>query len=194
MSENQKLFTCKKCGETKPLEGFYTNSKIDKNNPYQLVCRKCYWNIRRARENRNPKENTKTNSVHKELIYPTVNYIPNKPATLTCTIEQFHQFIGTKIIKDIQIMTKREKQRLKNKCENCGEERELESAHSGKDRIQIINEVIKKYVINEQDQVIQVDLEKVTVEIMEAHKPLRQHFMFICNECHREFHRDNKEH
>ena len=55
----------------------------------------------------------------------------------------------------------------------------------GNDRKQIIDFVLTKYLIDEKGQIIKVDLSEVMNEILEAHKPLSEHFRFLCSECHR---------
>ena len=53
---------------------------------------------------------------------------------------------------------------------------ELHSAHvHGFERTLIIDNVIKNYLIDEKEQIIQVDLHKVVAEIFEAHKPINEH-------------------
>ena len=39
----------------------------------------------------------------------------------------------------------------------------------------------------EQRALIQVDLGMVINEILEAHKPISEHFRFLCAECHRKY-------
>ena len=184
MSE-KPMYTCKKCGKTKPLEGFYTNSKIDINRPYDLTCRICYQAIRKARG-----RNTGTiQSRAKRRTRNTLNnnHHQNNPSQLPCTTRQFHIFIGPKIRNDIQILTKREKAKLNSVCQGHGDRAELEAAHVGKTRVQIIDSVLTKYVIDEEKHIIQVDLGKVIDEIIEAHMPLSGHFKFLCANCHRKF-------
>ena len=192
MSKATEMFICKKCGETKPLEGFYTNSKVNKNKPYQLVCRKCYQATRKARESGSQKNTSFVNNTKSKTETQTINPVSSNPTQLTCSIKHFHQFIGPKVRRDIQVITRREKQRLNSICQNCGKKAELEAAHNGNDRIQIINAVLKKHLIDKKQQIIQVDLNKVINEILEAHKPLSQHFIFLCSECHRKYDNESK--
>lgn len=185
MSKTPELFTCKKCGEAKLLEGFYTNSKVDKNKPYQLVCRKCYQLLRKTRESGKPRSVQKIRDKRRSIKIQTPSPFQIKPTQLICSIRQFHEFIGPKVRNDIQTLTKREKLRLRNICQDCGEQKELHAAHiKGKDRKQIISSVLTNYLIDEKEQIIQVDLSKVIGEIVEAHKPLNEHFRFLCSECH----------
>jgi 5-methylcytosine-specific restriction endonuclease McrA len=121
---------------------------------------------------------TKTQSMHRQL---------------TCTIREFHKFIEPKIRNDIQTLTKREKRKFNNICQDCGKQTELEAAHlKGYDRVRIVNEILKKYMINEKEQIIQVDLDRVTNEILEAHKPINEHFRFLCSECHRKYDKEEE--
>jgi hypothetical protein len=183
-----QMFTCKKCKETKPLEGFYTNSKVDKNKPYQLVCRKCYQEIRRAREGHVPRVEKETGRVNTPIADRSIN----NPASLTCTIRQFHEFFGPKVRNEIQTLTKREKKRLNSVCQRCHEKAELDAAHmKGNDRKRIIDSILSKYLVAKKEQVIQVDLRKVMDEILEAHQPINEHFMFLCSSCHRKYDNEN---
>jgi hypothetical protein len=115
-------------------------------------------------------------------------------AQLTCTIKEFHKFIEPKIRNDIQTLTKREKRKLNNICQNCGKQRELNASHiKGNDRVHIVNDILKRYIINEKEQIIQVDLDRVINEILEAHKPISEHFKFLCSECHRKYDKEKEE-
>jgi hypothetical protein len=177
------MFTCKKCNETKPLEGFYTNSKIDKNKPYQLICRKCYQANRKARESGlNVKRPTYSKT-------PTSNPRSNEPTLLRCSIAQFHSFLGPKVRNEVQLLTKRAKRDRNHLCEKCNKKSELEAAHvRGNNRKQIINSTLQKYYVDQKNGIIQVDLAKVLSEIMEAHKPISEHFLFLCRSCHNKYH------
>lgn len=189
MSKQPILFKCKKCGELKPLEGFYTNSNVDKNKPYQLVCRKCYQITRRAREQRAPvRYTTIKNSDNTTDRNPLIR----NPAPLSCTVKQFHEFLGPKIRNDIQTLTKREKKRLNHICQHCGNKEELEAAHiKGNDRKQIIDLVLCNYRVEDNPQVIKVDLNRVLDEIIEAHQPINEHFLFLCGSCHRRYDKES---
>jgi DNA-directed RNA polymerase subunit RPC12/RpoP len=114
-------------------------------------------------------------------------------AILTCTISQFKNFIGPKIRNDVQILTKAEKRKLKSICQNCGKQTELDAAHiKGNDRLQIINSILKKYTVDEKEQIIQIDLNKVRDEILQAHKPITEHVKFLCSECHKKYDSKNE--
>ncbi len=114
----------------------------------------------------------------------------NSPAQLICTIKQFHAFIGPKIRNEVNILTKSEKRRLNNICQNpnCRKQTELDAAHvKGNGRVLIINQVLKKYVIDEKEQKIVVELNHVIDEILQAHQPIGDHIKFLCTECHRKY-------
>jgi hypothetical protein len=111
-------------------------------------------------------------------------------ALLTCTMTDFHVFLDAKIKNGIPNLTRNERIKLKGKCQNpqCGKKAELHSAHvHGLERTLIIDSVIKNYFVDEKEQIIQVDLHKVIAEIFEAHKPINEHFRFLCSECHRKY-------
>jgi hypothetical protein len=185
MINETKMFTCKICGETKPLEGFYTNSKVDKNKPYQLVCRICYQAIRKARESGNPL-NIKPTIPRGDKRIKSVN---REPAKLTCSISDFHEFLGDNIKNYIPYLTVGERRKLNHICQKCGREvTQLDSAHvHGRERPQVIEDIIKKYTIDDKKQIIQVDLHKVIDEIIEANRPIKNNFRFLCKECHRKY-------
>lgn len=106
-------------------------------------------------------------------------------AELTCTIKEFHKFIGPKIRNSIQYLTKKRKKELGYICQRCRKRSELEAAHKGKSRKQIIEEVLNKYIIDENNLVVKIDLDKVYREILSAHRPIDDYFEFLCPECHR---------
>lgn len=187
MKLTSKLFTCKKCKETKPLEGFYTNSQIDKNKPYQLVCRQCYLTNRKKRES----QKNQTGEIKKAYSRSTNNKYVNKvPAILTCTVDDFHVYLDAKIKNRVPSLTIKERKTQKGICQKCKKKAkpELHSAHvHGFERATIIDSVIKKYVTDEKKEMIKVDLQKVIPEILEAHKPIEKHFMFLCPDCHAKY-------
>jgi len=107
-------------------------------------------------------------------------------ATLICTITEYHKFIGPKIRNSIQALTKKRKKELKNICQDCGRERELEAAHRrGKERKKIIEKILYKYL--DKDNHLRIDLEKIDKEILSAHKPIDKHFKFLCKSCHNKY-------
>ena len=107
-------------------------------------------------------------------------------AELTCTIREFHKFIGPCIRNRIQLLTKKRKRELNHICQACGQEKELEAAHvNGKNRKLIIDSVLDRYRID--GDTVKVDLLKVEEEIMSAHRPIDEYFKFLCSKCHKEY-------
>lgn len=110
-------------------------------------------------------------------------------AKITCTVTEYHKFIGPRIRNSIQTLTKAKKRLLK-KCQMCEEEKELEAAHmTGSDRKTIIEKILNKYRLKTNKDLIQIDLQKVEEEIMSAHKPIDKCFKFLCSNCHTEYDR-----
>ncbi len=109
-------------------------------------------------------------------------------AEMTCTIEEFHKFIGPRIRNSIQSLTKRKKKELGYICQMCDKKRELEAAHiRGRDRKSVIESVLMEYLIDGDDKRIRVDLDEVEGRIMSDHKPIDRYFKFLCATCHVEY-------
>jgi len=106
-------------------------------------------------------------------------------AELTCTIEEFHKFVGPRIRNVIQTLTKKRKRELDFICQGCRRKKELEAAHvRGSSRKVIIENILEKYVIDEKKKIVKVNLEKIEKEIVAGHKPIDKYFKFLCSECH----------
>jgi uncharacterized membrane-anchored protein len=109
-------------------------------------------------------------------------------AKLTCTIEEFHKFIGPRIRNVIQSLTKKRKKELNYICQGCNQRKELEAAHvKGSDRKVIIEKVLEKYIIDEENKVVRVYLAKIEEEIVASHKPVDNYIKFLCSKCHTEY-------
>jgi uncharacterized membrane-anchored protein len=109
-------------------------------------------------------------------------------AELTCTIEEFHKFIGPRIRNVIQSLTKERKKELNYICQGCNQRKELEAAHvKGSDRKVIIEKVLEKYIIDEENKVVRVYLAKIEEEIVASHKPVDNYIKFLCSKCHTEY-------
>jgi hypothetical protein len=99
-------------------------------------------------------------------------------AKLTCTIKEYHKFIGPRIKNMIQAMTKK---------------RKMEAAHKkGKNRREIIEQVLKKYLKNPKKGIVQIDLEEIDRKIKHLHKPLDKYLIFLCAKCHKKYDDSNK--
>ncbi len=110
-------------------------------------------------------------------------------AEITCTIEEFHKYIGPRIRNVIQSMTKKRKLELNHICQECNQIRELEAAHiRGNSRKEVIEKILlKKYLIDKERRLVKVDLDKSEKEIVLSHKPIDKHFRFLCSKCHTEY-------
>jgi len=98
------------------------------------------------------------------------------------TIQEFHHFIGPRIRNAINNLTRKYRQKLNGICEDCGQKKELHSAHvHGRGRRIIIEEVLEKYITNE---IVLCDIEGAEKQIIEAHLPIELSFMFLCHSCH----------
>ena len=108
-------------------------------------------------------------------------------ASLTCTLQEFTYFIDPRIQDNIVIMTKKSKNRLNSICQKCNERKELYAAHKhGSSRKEIIKKVLENYKASDGKYEI-MNLEKTVSEIDSAHKPIEEHFLFLCRTCHREY-------
>lgn len=75
----------------------------------------------------------------------------------------------------------------------CGKKRELEAAHiKGRDRKSMIDNILKNYIIDKNNMIINVDLDIIEKEILKAHKPIDKSFKFLCHDCHENY--DKKKH
>lgn len=109
-------------------------------------------------------------------------------AKITCTIKDFHKYIGPRVRNVIQSMTKKRKKELNHICQICKQQKELEAAHiKNKPRKEIIESILKRYISSENKNLITIDLDKFEKEIIKSHIPLEKYFKFLCAKCHREY-------
>ncbi len=102
-------------------------------------------------------------------------------------LKSFHDYVGPRIRNKINVVTKKIKDSKKRICEHCKEEKDLESAHiHGIGRRDIIEKVLINYTKNGK---ISGELKLIENEIIKAHYPLEQAFIFICRSCHRVYDR-----
>lgn len=107
------------------------------------------------------------------------------------TIKEFKKYIGPRVKNIVPPLTKKRKKELSNVCQHCGTKAELQAAHKkGKSRNNIIDIILSKYHIDEQN--IKIDLDLVDREIIEAHMPIDDHFLFLCPKCHQKYDRENE--
>lgn len=85
----------------------------------------------------------------------------------------------------VQSITKKHKKAI-GKCEHCGTtEHQLDSAHvKGKERKDIINNIISKYESNGR---IEINLNAYEQEFIEAHNPIQETIKILCKSCHRKY-------
>jgi hypothetical protein len=106
-------------------------------------------------------------------------------AYIECTIQEYHEIIGPRIRNKINSLTRNARKERNGICENCGEIRELESAHiHGKGRRKIIEKVLENHFI---DDLVKGDLIEFENEILEKHKPIENVFKFLCKPCHNQY-------
>lgn len=98
------------------------------------------------------------------------------------TIQEFHHFIGPRIRNAVNNFTRSYRLKLNGICEDCGEKKELHSAHvHGSERRTIIEEVLENCRIN---GTIRCNIEEAETKILNAHLPIESCFKFICHSCH----------
>ena len=106
------------------------------------------------------------------------------------TIQEYHDYIGPRIRNKVNNITRTARLSRNKICEHCGQEGELQSAHvHGFERRVIIERVLSLY---KKDKVISCDLAMVEQQILEAHKPVNEIFLFLCQECHKKYDSDMK--
>jgi len=110
-------------------------------------------------------------------------------ATFEGTLKEFHDYIGPRIRNKINHATTKLRSSYAKKCQHCSEENELESAHIHEHggRKKIIETVLQNHAISE--MVFNVNLKTIEKEILDAHQPLENHFLFLCKPCHKEYDR-----
>lgn len=107
-------------------------------------------------------------------------------ASFTGTIEEFDCFIMPRIRNRVQTASRPLKARANGRCEHCGEERTLEAAHvHGRGRKAIVREVLEKHRAGDAYNI--ADLREFEEEVMRAHEPMGECFLFLCSDCHRAY-------
>jgi len=109
-------------------------------------------------------------------------------AKLECTNREFTDFIGPLIRNKVAYITRNDKTAQKNRCRLCGKKAELQAAHIlGHDRPTVIKEALENYRKQDQDYYIIEDLSKAIEDIHTAHLPVKEKFVFLCQDCHRQY-------
>ena len=108
-------------------------------------------------------------------------------SSFTGTIEDFDRFLMPRIRNRIQTLARPYKNQEDGICQHCGKENgTLEAAHvHGRERKTIVREVLEGY--REGDVYRIGDLDAFELEVVEAHEPICDTFLFLCHDCHREY-------
>ena len=103
------------------------------------------------------------------------------------TIEDVDRFLMPRIRNRIQTLARPLKSRSGGACERCGRNGlTLEAAHvHGRERKTIVREVLEKYRTGDGYHI--GDLDAFEGEIVKAHEPLEDTFLFLCKDCHRDY-------
>lgn len=98
------------------------------------------------------------------------------------TIQEFHHFLGPRMRNAVNALTRKCRIEKQGICEECGQKRELHSAHiHGEERRTIIEKILETTIC---DGRIRCDLETIEKIIIDAHLPIENIFKFLCHSCH----------
>ena len=108
------------------------------------------------------------------------------------TAEEFDKFLMPRIRNRIQFLARPLKERSGGRCEHCGRSGvALDAAHvHGRERKTIVREVLEKYRTGEGYHI--GDLEAFEQEVVDAHEPVDEAFLFLCKDCHRAYDSESK--
>lgn len=102
------------------------------------------------------------------------------------TVQDYHHFIGPRIRNVVNQAAAADRKSHGGICEFCGETAELQSAHvHGRERRMLIESVLAQYV--RPDGLVDIDIEAVERQVIDAHMPIEDTFKFICPACHRRY-------
>lgn len=111
-------------------------------------------------------------------------------AKFTGAVQEFHKFLGPRLRNSINIHVRHERNALNGICQHCGQQRELQSAHvHGRERRTIIESVLAGYL---RDGKVEGDIREIERAILAAHEPIESTFLFLCQECHTAYDRDQE--
>ena len=103
-------------------------------------------------------------------------------ATFEGTIQEVHDFLGPRIRNKVNNLTRNARLARQGICEHCGERKELQSAHTrGHDRRMLIEKVLNEFKVNGK---VRFDVIEAERRILEAHQPIEETFIFLCQSCH----------
>lgn len=104
------------------------------------------------------------------------------------TKDGFKKYFGPYLRNLVKSFTKSSKNCFGNVCEHCHRETTLEAAHvRGRERPQIIDEVLDENFKNKDNDYYTVNLLEFEKIFTEKHLPIRKHFYFLCRDCHRAY-------
>lgn len=100
------------------------------------------------------------------------------------TIREFTKYIGAYCRLKVSFMSAKHK-KLIGKCEKCGANNSLESAHvRGHERPLIISNILSQYVEDEQ---VNINLDEFEERFVAAHMPIEKIIKILCTSCHRSY-------
>ena len=101
--------------------------------------------------------------------------------------EEVNHFLMPHVRNLVQYLTRSAKQRAGGACERCGRnDVTLEAAHvHGRERKAIVAEVLERYRAGDGFHI--GDLYAFEQEIITAHEPIDETFLFLCHDCHMEY-------
>lgn len=102
------------------------------------------------------------------------------------TVQDYHHFMGPRIRNVVNQAAAPARKAHNGICEHCGGSAELQSAHvHGRDRRTLIETVLGGYT--RPDGYVDIDVDEVERQIIDAHMPFDETFKFICGPCHRAY-------
>ena len=103
------------------------------------------------------------------------------------TIEDVDKFLMPRIRNRVQTLARPYKNLRNGVCQHCGRENgTLEAAHvHGRDRKTIVREALEKYRSGSGYHIVDLDL--FEDEVVTAHEPIEETFLFLCKDCHRAY-------
>ena len=108
------------------------------------------------------------------------------------TVQDYHHLIGPRIRNVVNQAAAPARKSHGGVCEFCGGSAELQSAHvHGRERRQLIEAVLAQYT--RPDGFVEIDIEDVERQVIDAHLPIEVTFKFICPPCHRKYDAGNTE-
>ena len=56
--------------------------------------------------------------------------------------------------------------------------------------MEIAKSILREYFSNPKSGLVEVDMHTFLEKFYEAHQPIKEHFIFLCDECHKEYDKD----